>query len=169
MNGLKTIFTFILFSIFSIYATAQQKVGHINSGNVMAQLPESKASNEQLVEFQKQLIAKGEVLSLLFDNKVAQYQKEGKGMKDAEKNEKEKALRAEQASIENLNVEIRDRLEAKRKELIKPIILKLQQAVVAVGKENKFDFILDVSTGNMLFASDSQDIAGLVKKKLGIQ
>ncbi len=134
----------------------------------MTLIPESKTANEELSTLQRYLIAKGEVVSLMFDNKVAQYQREGKAMKDVERAEREKSLKAEQSIVENLNSEIRDRLEEKRKVLLKPIIIKLQQAVSAVGKENKFDFVFDVSPGNMLFATESQDITALVKKKLGI-
>ncbi|MBC7774905.1 MAG: OmpH family outer membrane protein, partial [Phycisphaerae bacterium] len=38
----------------------------------------------------------------------------------------------------------------------------------AVAKENGYAMVFDTSTGAMLFASDSDDLTELVKKKLGL-
>lgn len=47
---------------------------------------------------------------------------------------------------------------------------KATNAIKEVAKENGFTYIFDMSSGAILFASEtSEDILPLVKKKLGIQ
>ena len=53
---------------------------------------------------------------------------------------------------------------------MQPIMDKALNAIKAVGKENGFTYIFDMSQGGILFNADNtEDVLPLVKKKLGLQ
>ena len=51
---------------------------------------------------------------------------------------------------------------------LKPYYAKAKKAIDAVAKENGYRYALDTSTGLVLYSEPSDDIIGLVIKKLGI-
>jgi outer membrane protein len=78
-------------------------------------------------------------------------------------------LQKQQEAIDKYRQEITGQLEQKRQELLKPILEKIDIAIKAIGKENGYAMIFDISAGSMLYAMESQDITGLVKAKLGLK
>jgi len=58
---------FLLLSAFLLLGTstliAQEKYGHLNFGNLISSLEETKAADSQLSDYQKQLVAKGEEMA----------------------------------------------------------------------------------------------------------
>ena len=56
-------------------------------------------------------------------------------------------------------------------EVLEPILIKLQDAIEAVGKENGYDYILNAdnfSGGVILYKKPGDDVTALVKAKLGM-
>ena len=67
-----------------------------------------------------------------------------------------------------MNRTAQESLAKKENEILKPIIDKAKKAINDVAKEKGYDYILDTGLGMVLYASDSEDILPLVKKKLGL-
>ena len=65
--------------------------------------------------------------------------------------------------------EVDQKVEILRKQLLQPILMKIDDAIKLIGKENGFSVIFDTSNGAMLFAQESEDVTALVKKKLDIK
>ena len=60
--------------------------------------------------------------------------------------------------------------EAKRAELLAPLLEKIQNAINAVGKEKGYTYIIDVATGATVYiGTDAVDVTKDVKAKLGIK
>lgn len=53
-------------------------------------------------------------------------------------------------------------------QLVQPLIDKAKKAIEEVAKENGFTYIIDTSSGALLY-SGGEDILPLVKKKLNLQ
>ena len=117
------------------------------------------------------------------------YQQQAKALQDElqkksqELEELEKA-KADQATIEAKTKEAQDiytryqnfsqtaqqDLQKQQETLIGPIQAKLQQAIQAVGAENGFTYIFDLSIPSIIYhGNGSQDVTPLVKAKLGIK
>ena len=56
-----------------------------------------------------------------------------------------------------------------RRQLLQPLVNKLDEAVRVVGKEGGYQVIFDTSNGSALFAAESDDVTALVKAKLGLK
>ena len=59
-------------------------------------------------------------------------------------------------------------LQEKEQELLKPILEKAQNAIDVVAEKGKYTYILDSSSGVILYSKDSEDILEKVKLALKI-
>jgi outer membrane protein len=163
----------VLSSLFFVttFALKAQKFGHLNSGNLLVQMPETKGADAKLKVFQDSLIAIGEEkakkLEQEFNAFVLAY-REG-NIPPAAAQKKQAEFQQKEAELADLEEEIMGQVAAKREELIAPIIEKVQAAINEIGKEAGYTMIFDTSIFNtILFAQDSDDIEPLVKAKLGL-
>jgi len=171
MRKLITITTVFAIALLSTTTLMAQKYGHLNSGNLLQELPEVQAANKQLEAFQQQLVKKGEDMANAFQTKLGAYLKEADNgvLSKVQMQEKEGALTKERESIMKYEQEVIMKVQEKRQTLIEPILKKVDEAIQAVGKENGYQMIFDTSQINaILFVKESDDVAALVKKKLGM-
>ncbi|MBS9768899.1 MAG: OmpH family outer membrane protein [Flavobacteriaceae bacterium] len=148
-----------------------QKLGHINSQQLLSLMPESKAAEAKLK-------AKGTELEKQMKDLQTQYQKLFKEYADAmqaksltpdAQKSKEESLQAMQQKIQAYQVQAQKDVEKLQADLLSPIFEKANKAIQEVGKKNGFTYIFDTSARSIVYvASDSQDILPLVKKQLGI-
>lgn len=148
-----------------------QKYGHLNFGNMLSLLPQTKTADEQLEAFQKGLVSKGELMAAEFKGNVAKYIAESQTgtMSPKIQQERQAALEKEQEAIKAYEAEVEQQVNAKREELLKPIVDLLEKTIQEVAKENGFTLVFDTGSFNaILHARDTDDLMPLVKKKLGI-
>ncbi len=156
----------------SVLVSTAQKYGHINFGNLVASMPETKKADEDLKVFRDGLVADGENKLKAFQEKYAQAIKdvqEGK-LSPLQQQQKEQELEQEQLALQALEQDIAQKVEAKRQELLKPIFDRAAKSIEDVAKENGFLMIFDTSIFNaVLFLQPEDDILALAKKKLGLE
>ncbi len=165
---MKTLLTAILLTGF--ISTYAQKFGYLNSAQLLSEFPEVKAADSQLETYQKQLVGEGEAMVKKLEAKFQAYSKEAQEglLSQVQMAKKEEELGKEQQRIQSFELEVQNKILAKREELYKPILDKLKVAIEAIGSENGYTMIFDSSAGTILHASDSENVMNLVKAKLGI-
>ena len=154
-----------------VLSSAQEKYGHLNYGGLISSMEETQAANSELEAYQKQLVAKGEEMAKKFqqDFEAALKEAQAGNLTPVQQQEKEQELGKRRDEIIAYEQEVREKVEAKRQELLGPIIDKAQTALKEVAKENGFAMIFDTSVFNaVLFAEDTDDVMPLVKAKLGM-
>ncbi len=165
--------TFLLaFCLLAAGPAMAQKYGHLNFGNLLSQMSETKAADSSLEAYRKQLVSKGETMATKFranyEKLLADIQSKTLSRKDQET--REAALAKEQQDIMAYEQEISQKMQVKRQELLKPIVEKAEKAIQDVAKENGYQFIFDTSTFNaVLYVRETDDVMPLVKTKLGIK
>lgn len=162
----------LLLALLTITASTSfaQKFGHLNSGNLLASMPEVAAADKQMETFQKQKQSQ-------FENKIKDFQTrfaavnqlaaEGK-LTPIEQQTKTAEFQKEQESLAKLEQTIQMEIANKRQELLAPILKKVDEAIKVVGKEKGYQFIFDTSGGAFLYAVETEDVMSLVKGKLGM-
>lgn len=146
-----------------------QKYGHLNFGNLLSAMPETKAADANLEAYQKQLVTKGEDMAANFQNKVADYVNNAQTMSPVQARETEEALEKERQSILAYEQEVIQKVNNKRAELLQPIIDKAEKAIADVAKEQGYTMIFDSSIFNaLLYAGEAEDIMAFVAAKLGM-
>jgi len=148
-----------------------QKYGHVNSGNIIAQMAESKSADAALVSFRDQLIKDGETMAAAvqkeYQDFAMEYQKGGVPPIEAQK--KEAYFQGKQQEIAQYEQNMRVQLETKREELFTPILTRVQNEIDALAKEGGFTMVFDTSilVGNpILYAEDSVDLTDQVLARL---
>ena len=152
------------------FANAQQKIGYINTENLLQLMPETKTIKAQIDALSKTLTDSMNGLTKEHDDKIAAYQKNQASMSDAQRqlaggdiSDLEKRMTAFQNSAQQ-------QVDAKVAELIKPVNDKIHAAIAAVAKEKGYTYVINTAQVQdlLLVAPDGDDLMNAVKIKLGI-
>ena len=146
-----------------------QKIGRINSQEVVVNMAEYKEAQTQLEALAKDLQAQMETIQVEMNTKIQEYQKGAETMTDAVRQLKEKELNDLNTRLQEFNQVAQQELQKKEQELMEPIIKKANEAITEVSKAGGYTVIFE--TGQMIYFDEAQvkDITPEVKAKLGAQ
>lgn len=158
-----------------VAASAQNKIGYINSNDLALSMPEMITANKTLEDFQKQ---KETVLQTMEDErqkKIALYQDKYKNLSEANRSVLEKELVALEKEITDIMQRINETAEKSQQEvserqesLFAPIILKATNAIKSVAKEKGYGHVFDTSQPGLVYFDEGDDLLQMVQTKLGI-
>ena len=159
----------ITMGIFGLSNTtkAQGKIGYISADEVIALMPEAAKVDTQLNQYQQALYQAAQQKQNDFNDAVAKFYKDSLTMSPSMKEVTRTNLQKTVSELSGAEQQIQQQFEAKRQELSLPIQRKLQQAIQDVAKENGYTYVFPKEA--LLVAPPGDDIAALVKKKLGIK
>ncbi|MBI1228170.1 MAG: hypothetical protein GC192_23250 [Bacteroidetes bacterium] len=172
MKKLLKIFSIVLFLTSVTNLLHAQKFGHLNTGNLLVQIPATKAADEKLKILQDSLVAAGQAHAKVAQEEYMAFAKEYQAgnIPPVEAQKKQAEFEKKEQELAQLEDDISNQLAQKRQELLGPILDQLEKAVNEVGKEGGYTMIFDTSVFNaVLFAKDSDDIEPLVKAKMGLK
>ena len=130
------------------FASAQSKIAHLNSQEIMEAMPSYKEAVAKLQNFEKEGYAELQTMKADFDAAVQTYTVKVQNgsyspvlQQSAEEKlgKKESDLMARQQSLQT-------EMQAYSQELNKPILEKVEKAVKTVSDRNSYDYVFDVST-----------------------
>ncbi len=164
-----TLLAIVLMS--TIFTIQAQKIGHMNSGNLLAEMPETGRADSVLVIYQKQLAMKGDTLAKAFESEYKAFMGANNAgtLSKAQAQKRQEALQKQQQYLQGYSQDMEQKVGILRKQLLQPILGRLDAAIQNVGKEGKYEFILDTSSGSALFANETFDVTALVKQKLNLK
>ena len=145
------------------------KLGHINSAELLQLMPEIKAADSSLQAYQKTLEDQNQAMLNEYQTKVTDYQKNEATMPDAVKDVKQQEIQDLQQRIQTFQQTAQDKFQQKKEELYSPILKKAEDAIKQVAKENSYAYVFDTSAGAVIYAQDSDDLMPIVKKKLNLK
>jgi outer membrane protein len=153
----------------TIPVKAQAKFGHINSSEIVQALPETDSAQATLKAYGEELQKNVQIMQTELQNKYMEYQNGQAGWSDLIKSTKYREIQDRQARVSEFGEQAEVDYKEKTQALLMPITEKVKKAIEDVAKEGKYSYVFDTSTGAFLYAIESEDIAPLVKKKLGIK
>lgn len=154
---------------FANLGNAQTKIAHINSSELMEQLPEVDSIEAQLTRMsetlQKTLTAIEKELQF-----KEQYWKDNP-TKDPEIIElRQQEYQDLVSRYQRKQQEAQKALSEKQDELLAPVLEKVKNVIQQVAKEKGYSYVLDSSEGGGVIYSDpSHDLLIAVKAKLGVK
>jgi len=152
----------------SSFTISAQKIAHISLDSLISVMPESKVAQQAVQAFAKQLEEQVTAMQTEAKTKYDDYQSKAKDMAEIVRASKEKELTDLQQRIQDFQQQAQTDYQKKTAELSKPVYDKAKKAIDAVARENGYKYTFDTSTGLVLYSEPSDDIIGLVIKKLGI-
>jgi len=173
----------LLFVLFLCTSAAfAQKIGYANIEAVLAYMPESRAMNQQLQTYQKQLADKLQTREKYLQEKYAEYQEKGGELIAQGKSEQEAVATLEplQKEVEKLEGEVKqaqadseEKLQRKQQELQAPILERIKKAIDDVAEEKGYNYVFNSVDGNgvsiLLKAPEQDELTEAILKKLGIE
>ena len=162
---------FGLFALLLICSSlSAQKIGYINSAELLPLMSEYKAAETSMETYQKQ---KKTLLDSKYQAFQTAYQKfvedKQKGiMSPLDENTKAQEIQKMEAEIGQMEQEVQLDIARKQEELLVPIQEKAIQAIEDVAAEMGYTYVLDASQGQLLVSPDADNLLIAVKAKLGI-
>jgi outer membrane protein len=156
----------IALTVGSVTFAQAQKIAHISLDSLITLMPESKVAQDVAQKYLKELETQVATMETELQTKYADYMKNKDSYSPIVAAAKEQELQDLNKRIEDFKAQAQQDYQRKYGELSKPIYDKAKKAIEAVAKENSYKYVLDTSTGNVLYTEPSDDIIGLVKKKL---
>ena len=160
--------TLVLAMMLSCTTLFAQKLGRINSQEVMLAMPETAEMQTKLQAVAKDWEENLELINVEFNNKLQEFKKNLNSMSDAARQIKEKDLNDLRQRGTEMQQMAQQDLARQEQELMTPIIEKAQNAIQAVSKAGGFTAVFE--TGSLVYFDETTliDITPLVKKELGI-
>lgn len=153
----------------TMFAQKGQKIGLINSNDLLTAMPERASVQKELEEHANQLRATLDAMRKEYETKVAEFQSKQEVMTDIIKQSKIQEITDLEKRITDFQKTAESDLQKKEQELLQPIIDKAKEAINTIAKENNYTLILDSGVGVVLYSVEGDDILPLVKKKLGME
>lgn len=145
-----------------------QKLGHINSNELLQAMPERTQVEEEIKKYAQELEAQLSAMTKEYQSKVQSYQQGQATMSESIKQDKIREITNLEERINDFQQTAQKDLQEKEEKLLNPIIDKAKNAIEEVAKENGYTYIFDSGVGVLLYHKDSDNIMPLVKKKLGL-
>ena len=155
-------------------AAATPKIGWTNVDYVMTLLPDYKKIENELQIQQQQIEKAMQEKSKEFEDKYKAYQTNAGKWSEIIRADKEKELTRLQTDFQEFQRTSQESLQKKQQQLLQPVMVKIQGAIDAVGKESGYTYIFNMDAGAnttpiILFAgSEDLNVSNLILKKLGV-
>lgn len=149
---------------------AQDKLGHINSKEIISIMPEIPGIEKKIDELSKQW--ENEIMKMReeYNTKIKEYQQKQDSMPDGIKQIRMSEIQEMEQRISTFQQTAYTDLQKKQQDLVNPVIEKVRKAITDVAVENNYTYIFDLSAQSIIYQSPkSNDITALVKKKLAIK
>lgn len=167
---LKVLFLAVALFVANGFVSAQVKIAHVNTAEILDAMPDKAKAEKDLEKYYGDLEKQLQAMATEYQTKMQDYEANQATMSNLVKQSKEKEIMDLQGRIQQFQANAENDFEAKRGELLAPILTKIQDAINAVGKEKGYTYILDLATGTVVFKSaDAVDATKDVKAKLGIK
>ena len=158
----------VLFAMNGFVSAQSPKIAHVNTSELLNDIPGREKAEKDLENYYNELQEQLRVMYSEYQTKLDDYQKNAETMSNLVKQSKEKELVDLESRITAFQNNAEVDFEAKRSELMQPLIDKIKNAIDAVGKEKGYTYIIDATTA-IYAGPDAIDITKDVKTKLGIK
>jgi len=145
------------------------KFGYINSLELINLLPESRKADSLLAVYQQEIQTQYTVYGQEYNAKLQEYLRVKDSLSEFVATSRLSDLQALEKRIKEFESGSQSMLQRKREELLAPVLMRAQTLIKEVAQEHGYRMIFDISTGSLAYAPDSDNVLGLVKKKLGLE
>lgn len=157
----------LVMSVSSLFA---QKLGRVNTQEIILTMPETKEMQTNMEAYAKDLQDNIETIGVEFNNKLQEYQKNYETLSNAVREMKAKELEDLRARREQFEQAAQADYQRHYNELMEPIIEKARAAIEKVSAAGGYLVVFDISAGSMAYFDPAAltDVTPEVKAELGI-
>lgn len=146
---------------------SQTKVAHVDTYELITNMPEMLAVQEELSSYSKEKEAEIRLMEAEIRSISDKYSDDAINVSQEENEKRLEEIQVMQENIRLFTNQIVKELQEKERSLTEPILEKVISAIKEVGKENGYDYVLDSSKNQGVILADGDDLMEKVKIKLG--
>ena len=157
----------MLAMVLPILASAQ-KIGHVNSQEIMALMPETKQMGAKLDSLQSSYETQLANMQEEFNKKLTEFQQQQATMTAGVKEFRQQELAEMEQRMQMFYQTVQKDLQAKQVEYLQPVQNKLLEAINKVAAAQGCTYVVDRATV-LYVGADALDITSAVRAELGIK
>ena len=171
MKNIVRIIALVVFvlSMTTVNAQNKTKLGHIDFGKLIEQLPGQDTVKTAMSKYSQSLQDQYQSMQTELQSKIDDYTKNKETFSALIKQTKEKEIADLQSRMEAFQQSAQQDMSEHETKLSAPFIDKAKKAIQEVARENGYTYIFNNVEGLLLYNEGGDDVMLLVKKKLGIQ
>lgn len=147
-----------------------QKLGHINSQEVVALMSERDEAYTKLQAFGKELQETLNSMQNDYQTKVKEYNEKSATWNESIKKTKEDEINSIIQRIQQFQQQAEQDFTARQNTLMEPVMKKAFEAIEKVAKAQGLAYVIDLASGALVYIDDANtvNLLPLVKAELGI-
>ncbi|MCF0072010.1 OmpH family outer membrane protein [Dyadobacter sp. CY261] len=169
---MKKIFILLVLSILCSSALYAQKFGYTDMEFITSKMPEYQAAQTEMKKFSDKWAKEIQDKIAEIDRMQRAYMAEEILLTDELKRKRQSEIKEKELEAGEYNSKIfgvEGAMFQKKKELMKPVLEKVQRAVTKVCSQRRLDFMFDKSSDvGMLYTNPKHDYTDYVMEELGI-
>ncbi|WP_299130860.1 OmpH family outer membrane protein [uncultured Winogradskyella sp.] len=166
MKTIKSLlFAAVLFIGATSFTTAQNKIAHINTQDLVKAMPEYKAAQAEIEKLGKTYEVQIQDSFKELDRKLKQYDAEAAAQTQEENAKRMQEVEGMKQSLTQYQQQAQQDLQKKEFDLLKPITEKARVAIEKVAAAQGYEYVLEAGT---LIVKKGKDLMADVKAELGI-
>ena len=145
-----------------------QKIGHVNSQEIMTLMPETKKMSEKLDSLQTSYENQLANMQEEFNKKLTEFQQQQTTMTAGVKEFRQQELAEMEQRMQMFYQTVQKDLQAKQVEYLQPVQNKLLDAINKVAAAQGCTYVVD-RTAVLYVGADALDLTSAVRAELGIK
>ena len=167
MKHLYTLLLSLMVFIAPLNVMAQSKVAHINTQQLISEMPEVIAAQNELKKLEDQYGKEMENSVKEFQTKAQTYQGDAQNQTDLINQPRQVELQEMQQRIQDFRETAAQELQKRSADMMRPLYEKARAAIEKVAAAQGFDYVIDATQGYGLIVANGTDLLASVKKELG--
>ena len=167
MKSILKLITATFIALAPITAVAQSNVAHINVQQLISEMPEVIAAQNELAKLEKDYTTQIDNAFKEFQTKAQTYAADAANQTEITNQSRQKELEGMQKNIQEYQQTVSQDLQKKSVDMMKPLIDKAKAAIDKVATDLGYNYVLDSSAGGSVIIAKGKDIMADVKKELG--
>ena len=168
MKKIKLLAVALVLFIGATQMSAQTKIAHINTQELVESMPEMKNAAKELEKISKTYETELRNLAATFEAKVKRFEEEADSKTEEQNMVLAQELQDMQNNIQDFRQQAMRDLEKKEQDIYQPLLEKARKAIEKVGKAQGFDYVLDSTIGSGVIMAEGKNLLEDVKKELKI-
>jgi len=167
--AVKTLVVFIALATLNDLKAKEIRIGFVDVNRVLKEYRDLQNAKNQLNSFVSQWQAQLDSVKHIIDSMKSAYEQEKPMLSDEAKLQKEQEIQQKEEEYKGLWNSIwgpNGQFERKKREIVQPFVRKVDSVITDLAKSLKYDLVLDVSSGVVLYGNTEDDFTDLVIQEL---
>lgn len=171
MNKRMWILAVLVLSFFTVFnaaawAASTPKIGYFDLQQVLDKSRVGQQAKDSFKDERTKARSEMEEKAKAYKAAKEEYDKKKSVMDESARNKKNKEIEQMQQEGEKLVMETNAKLQKLSNELMAPIIDKVLEIVRKMGKDDKYDYIIEVGKGGIVYANEKNDLTRTIAAEL---